>query len=1023
MRTPNTLVLLLLLGTAGLAAEPPKIIEQTGVQGGLAVQIGCDRLDAVEALAANGSFLVQVLDDDSAAVAKARQAIAGKSLSDKIWVSHFDGHHLPFAENVVNLIVAGKSADLSVAEAMRVLVPRGVAVIGGKKTVKPVPTEIDEWTHHLHDPSGNAVAKDTIVGPPKHLQWAAKPLWSKHHHATANVNAMVSARGRIFAICDESPVSIDPELMPDQWNLVARDAFNGILLWRIPIEPWGTKAWNPVHPHGRNNQPTHIGRRLVAVDDRVYVTLGYNAPVSELDAATGRLLRVLEGTQYTDAILCKDGKLILVVNKEPQEASETRPPVRKEIAVIDLKSGEALWRKGDYVGLQSKTGYMDRINHLTVAVGEDRLFFFGSREELICLSLKEGDELWHKPRPMAKVHEMRYNLRVTDRCTLLVHDDTLLLAQPEPTTRFGHKKGIARIYAFSADTGASLWNRSMAEWGWAEPPDVFVIKGELWVFDLKTFSLVALDPKSGRELRRWNTAKALDKGHHHRCYRNRSAERFVLTSHRGIELFDLKSGENSLNPFVRGACQFGFLPCNGLLYATPHPCACFIDGKLNGLLALAPGGESETAKSDPSNRLVKGPAFGKVAGNSDPDPEAWPAYRHDAARSGSTTTALPLPLETLWTATVKGGEPTACVIGEGKVLLASKQSRCLYAFDEKTGVRTWSRIMNGPMDSPPTLYRGTALCGGRDGWVTCLRLTDGEVVWRFKAAPRDRWIHVYRDIESASPVFGSVLVKNDTAYLTAGRSSYIDGGIFAYALDPKTGAVKEQKLLASEGQSTTACLSDILVSSGESIFMRNRAVFGPAKASRNFLFSRSGLLDEAWFNRAPWSLGRETKGASYDFWSSGGVGQAMDPLSAQYMVHDDKVMFGVVAASADRDRGIFRPAKAGYRLNCANVDSGRKAKPLWSVQVPVRIMAMVNAPGALFAAGTPDIVDPDEPWAALSGKRGGRLLIISKKNGKILKGGRTLRAAPVLDGLAAAHKRLFVVMKNGDLICMAGRDK
>ena len=1012
MRIAVLIFTVLWLGMVCTAAVPP-IVKHTGVQGGLVVQIGCDRLERLEALARHGRFLVQALSNDAAAIAKARQAIADKSLSDKIWISPFDGRSLPFADNVVNLVIASAESKVPQTEIMRALAPRGVVMLGDKKIVKPVPPEIDEWTHHLHDPSGNAVAKDKVVGPPEHLQWAAGPLWSKHHNATANVNAMVSARGRIFAICEESPVSIDPALMPDQWNLVARDAFNGVLLWRIPVGLWGTKAWNAAHPHGRNNQPTHIGRRLVAVENRVYVTLGYNEPISELDAATGKVLRVLDGTKYTDAIACQEGKLILSINKGPQAASRTKPPVRKEVGVLDLRSGKMLWRKGDYVGLQSKTGDMDRINHLTLAVGEDRMFFFGNRKEIVCLSMKDGKELWRRSRPLVKTHEMRYQLRVTDRCTLLVHNGVLLLAQPEPTKKVGHKKGIAKIYAFSADTGAPLWNRPLAQWGWAEPPDVFVINNELWTFDLKTFSLIALDPKSGRELRRWNTAKALDKGHHHRCYRNRSAENFVLTSHRGIELFDLKSGKNSLNPFVRGACQFGFLPCNGMIYATPHPCSCFIDGKLNGMLALAPKQQGSATSTPSPQRFIKGPAYGKVSAKAGArDAEDWPTYRHDSARSGSTRTTPPLSLKTLWTATVKG-EPTACVIGEGKVLLASKRTRRLHALDEKSGARLWSRTMDGPMDTPPTLYRGTALCGGRDGWVTCLRLADGQVVWRFRAAPRERLIHVYGDIESASPVFGSVLVKDDTAYFTAGRSSYLDGGIVAYALDPGTGAVKGKKHLKTKGQSTQACLADILVSSGDSVFMRNRAVFGPSKATRNFLFSRSGLLDEAWFNRAPWSLGRQTRGSSYGFWSSG-----MTPLTAQYIVHDDKVMYGVVAASGDRDAGIFKPASKGYRLNCASVKVASKAKLFWSVQVPVRIMAMVSAPNALFAAGTPDIVDPDEPWAALNGEKGGRLLIISTDSGKIMKGGRVLQAAPVLDGLAAAHDRLFVVLKNGKLICM-----
>ena len=77
---------------------------------------------------------------------------------------------------------------------------------------------------------------------------------------------------------------------------------------------------------------------------------------------------------------------------------------------------------------------------------------------------------------------------------------------------------------------------------------------------------------------------------------------------------------------------------------------------------------------------------------------------------------------------------------------------------------------------------------------------------------------------------------------------------------------------------------------------------------------------------------------------------------------------------------------------------------------------MVNTPTALFAAGTSDIVDPDDPWAALACRKGGRLLIISKKDGSVVKA-EPLAAAPVLDGLAAAHGRLFIVLKNGQLSC------
>ncbi|GAG49639.1 unnamed protein product, partial [marine sediment metagenome] len=87
----------------------------------------------------------------------------------------FDGKTLPYVDNMVNLIVADAKGDVPEAEIMRVLTPRGAALIGGKKTVKPVPENISDWTHFLYNPANNAVSSDTVVGPPNGLQWVGGP--------------------------------------------------------------------------------------------------------------------------------------------------------------------------------------------------------------------------------------------------------------------------------------------------------------------------------------------------------------------------------------------------------------------------------------------------------------------------------------------------------------------------------------------------------------------------------------------------------------------------------------------------------------------------------------------------------------------------------------------------------------------------------------------------------------------------------------------------------------------------------
>jgi hypothetical protein len=374
------------------------------------------------------------LDADAANISEARKHIRSEGVYGKVSIQRLRGANLPYADSLVNLVVAEDLSGISADEVMRVLCPGGAAYIkkAGRwtKTKKPRPAEIDEWTHWLHDASGNAVARDRVAGPPRHLQWMARPFWARLHDAPSSTSAMVSSNGRIFYISDEAPAGTY-ENLEDKWFLVARDAFDGVLLWKRPLPDWGWKQWT-------------------------------------------------------------------------------------------------------------------------------------------------AD--WH-----------------------------------------------AR-------------NRS--------------------IFDV---------------------------GHHHRCYRNKATERFLLTSRRGVEFTDVASGEIDLNHWARGDCHIGVMPCNGMLYTSPHPCSCYI-----------------------------------------------------------------------------------------------------------------------------------------------------ELIWARRVAPRDRLIGSMGQLESAWPVHGSILVDDTSsgavAYLAAGRSSYLDGGIHFYALSPETGEVLEHrveyspdpetgKMPDADASNVPGMLADILVGNGATVWM------------------------------------------------------------------------------------------------------------------------------------------------------------------------------------------------------------
>jgi outer membrane protein assembly factor BamB/SAM-dependent methyltransferase len=1043
------------------------ILAASGVRGGLVVHLGCGNGSLTAELRDNDRYVVHGLDTNAANIDIARQAVKTNGLYGPVSISLLTGHRLPYADNLVKLLV-DQSRDSQIAsnEIARVLSPGGVAIVKGPindshsalvrsqdlpglngwtKLTKPWSKESDEWTHWLHGPDGNAVSHDQVAGPPRRMQWAAGPPWSRHHHLLPSVSAMVSAGGRLFYIVDMAPAGMTGR-SPDQWELVARDAFSGIDLWHRTIPDWGWRAWSH-HSGGRFNQPNQIPKRLVAIGDIVYVTLGFNSPLTALDAATGEIIRTYDGTEYTDEILYQDGTLVLSLNHAAQRAAElTRdpktgkkvpkttdadPPVEKSIVSIEAATGRVLWKTSDrFVGNSTKTGDLERITHLLLSVKGSRVYLL-DRNQVIALDLNTGKRLWEAPRPKSERHTSRYHHLTSDMCTLVASDDAILLCQLEPDKVIGWRLTTARVRAYSPETGATLWTHSCGNWGHFNVPDVFVTGGLVWVHHSAEMAMIGLDPTTGSEKRRISTERAATngKGHHHRCYRNKATDRYLMTSFRGFEFIDWNSNVTDMNHWVRGTCKLGGMPCNGLIYATPHPCRCYTTAMLNGMMALAPAAPTEptaTESRHDSSRLVIGPAYGTVTdyessagGNHD-----WPTYRHDPGRSGSTSEDVATGLELRWTRKLTG-RLSAPVVAGGKVLVTSVNTHGVYALDSDTGTPGWNYTANGQVDTPPTLYNGLALFGCRDGWVYALRADTGKLVWQFLAAHEERLVGAYGRLESAWPVNGSVLVQNDRAYVVAGRSSFLDGGIRAWCLNPVTGEVLDSQLIVDEEnrpvdsglnpRTDYGALTDLLLGDGKDIYMRQRRLFGQNRNNSNWgdrLNATAGMLDDVWFNRAYWILDGTMHGKS--------------------LIHDDTTTFAVRGYSWIGD-SLITAGKARYKLSAAErpppPDKKGKAarwqasaEDKWIRPISIRVRAMALAGKTLLCAGTPDILDPEDTWAAYEGRRGGILLVISATDGKT-RAEFKFDGGPILDGIAVADERVYITTNDGRVLCFAGTSK
>ncbi len=1064
-------------------AEARDILQATGVRGGLVVHLGCGQGKLTAALRASDAYTVHGLDAAPANVAAARKYVASLGLYGSVSVERLTGPRLPYADNLVNLLVSDDPGEVKIGEVLRVLVPGGVAYVKApasakaaagkgeiwKKTVKPVPGDIDAWGHYLHDAGNNAVARDTVVGPPRRLQWVAPPLWLRSHETASGIQSQVAAGGRLFYIFDEGPIGIVDERLPGRWSVVCRDAFNGKLLWKRPMPNWGWRQWGKSRFEGKDwtvlraarvSAPVETQRRLVAEGDRLYATLGFRGSLSVLDGATGKVIATVKQTEPTQEILASDGVVVAHVKAPVAEASKRRGDRSfspSTLVAAEGRTGKVLWREP--AGGSIRT--------LFVAIDGGKVFYVAGKT-LTCLDLQTGKRLWNT---QAKTPGGR-NLVAAGGVVLILGGTTL--------------------ESYDAAGGKLLWHKRIPARSGAEGPDLFVVGNLVWPGMIpvdqagkptrKSQGVLALafDIRTGAQMRRVVVDNFRSPEHHHRCYRNKATSRYIISGMEGVEFLDLQGSTHEQNNWLRGACKEGIMPCYGLLYVPVDQCFCQPGGKLLGYSAVAPAPTVPTPPLPDAQRLEKGPAYGSIVNRTSSvvNPHAWPTYRHDSARHASTAASVGANVARSWRVTLgRSAALTQPVTAGGRLFVASIDAHTVYALDAATGKRLWQFVAGGRVDSPPTLCGDMVLFGSADGRVYCLRKSDGALAWRFLAAPHDRRIVSFGQVESAWPVHGSVLVRGGIAYVAAGRSTYLDGGIRFYGLDPATGRILHTGRLAGphrriDGQRDVAFYvpganGDILVAEGGHIYMRQKKLTPELKeidpkvlSSKGekdvglHVFSTAGLLDGSWYNRTFWMYSKRWPGFQL-------ANQA--PKAGQLLVVDETTTYAVhVFYRRNVHSPMFFPGKEGYLLFAdknttepqivgeagaraplrwlpqsdysrgrgGSVKLGSKAfgadkgigytradPPLWTVWLPVRVRAMVKTRDVLFAAGEPDEFDPKDPFAALEGRRGAVLVAVSANEGKKL-GQLTLDTAPVFDGMIASQDRLFVSLRDGSVLCL-----
>lgn len=581
------------------------LVEWAGCDKGLCVHVGCGTGELVGELAQQGTFFVEGLEPDRDRVDEARNHLAATYGVTSVRQCYLE--KLPYAENLVNLVIADNMARYRVPlrEILRVLRPGGVAIVGqnakaaesdGEYTrgqlemllrdagvakldireqngvwariEKPWPTDLDGWTHARYDATGNAVSSDSVSSPPRRIRWIAGPMRAPGYQ--------ISAGGRNFYA-----------------GIIARDAFNGLRLWSRPIEPAPLGATDPV-----------------ATDDLLFVV--HQGKLQAWDAESGETVKVYDAAGTPDEVFHHDGMLIAV------DAGSVR--------ALDVATGRQLWRRS-----ASIPG--------CVAVCNEAVFYVrgnprrGEKCEVLRLDRATGAEVWRRGAPRFKPDPEEYAW--LNRATKSSYCDGLLAIETSTYTDFAEGN---EIHVLSAEDGSYVCGRSSEPGGHYGQARALFVDELLWTRNGRNTE--GMNPRTGEIVRTYPVGT----GH---CFPPVATPKYMIAGE--MHFTDLADGGVDAHRISKGTCSrdTGFVPANGLVYVAPKNCVCW--PMLKGFVALAPerpGGSDVRADDELPEACQEVRA--KLTGE-DADGGDWPCYRGDAWRSGSTATDLPVTLESKWT--------------------------------------------------------------------------------------------------------------------------------------------------------------------------------------------------------------------------------------------------------------------------------------------------------------------------------------------------------------------------------------
>lgn len=739
-----------LLAAADNTAVAQELLARASTPAGLCVHLGAgsaEQPSLTADLAASGAFLVHGLALDDAALERARQAIARQKLTGRAFVEHLALRRLPYLPDLANLLVAEspeawRQQGITREEMLRVVTPGGVLCVreGGKWTftTKPLPADLDEWSHVEHDAAGNNVSFDTRIAPPFGLRWL-DGVQGYCGFSYLGSFGWIVAGGRCFTLGPTVEENVGKRPEDQRVFLLARDAWNGLPLWQINCGYMlpGDNRFN------KNVPPLAADGKLVFAP--------FSNQVMAVEAATGRLV-TRYATAYPGAHLVVTGNTVVIAGWADTRMKGDKWLPQANLGCVeafDVATGQRLWSvpgAADKVVAAGRTAYLQILgptNHPACS--------------LAAVELATGKVLWRK------------SAQGDDG------DWFVNTARPEGVIAYERRSKMLRL--LDAQDGHALWELGVPVRYYA--PAVGIFGDELWC------GTSILDVKTGRKIKSMPSGLTLGEAGGG-CADARLIDRRMIASGKGSYTVLGADGKAEFLVYtgVRRACGPGDVIAYGTMFIPQGRCMGCARGQVLGFRGVGSLGAWPTQPEMEAPRPIEtGPAFGQgtdlVVGA-----DAWPQFRHDAERSACTATPVPDTLQERWRQPLPGaGAP---VSAHGMVFVPQPELGAVTALDADTGRETW-RSMFGSRVQTPAIWRGLCLVACADGWLYALSVKDGRLSWRTRCAPEERRMTAFGRVESCWPIEGAPMVDGDRVYVSAGRTSQSDGGVAVLAIDAASG--------------------------------------------------------------------------------------------------------------------------------------------------------------------------------------------------------------------------------------------